>query len=60
VNSCPYCGSVEVEYEGIDTDLGDYGTSICDIYRCLGCGQQIEVNCYDTFADLLEADEDVQ
>lgn len=43
--TCPYCGA-KMQYRGID-DGGDYGTSVCDIFECVECQHEIEMNCID-------------
>lgn len=35
---CPYCGSDELEYLGIEDGGGDYGDSLTDEWKCYGCG----------------------
>ena len=37
--NCPYCGSKDLTYLGIDDGAGDYGESLEDLYRCLECGE---------------------
>lgn len=44
---CPYCGSKNVEYRGLDDGGGDFGTSIIVLYRCDECGTHFEDDVYD-------------
>ncbi len=44
---CPVCDSPMV-YVGVEDGGGDYGTSLCDIYKCTNCGEMIEGACIDT------------
>jgi len=44
---CHHCGSEDLEYLGVDDGGGDYGTSVCDEYGCLNCGNVLEVNCWE-------------
>lgn len=43
---CPYCGG-NGEYLGADDGGGDYGDSVCDMYRCGTCDTEFEGNCVE-------------
>lgn len=45
--NCPACDAVAVSYQGIQDGGGDYGTSICDCWRCEMCGNEWESDCID-------------
>lgn len=47
MNRCPYCGSKEITYLGIDDGLGDYGDSLCDTWHCEHCDNEFESGCID-------------
>jgi len=42
---CPYCGSEDVYFSGVDDGGGDYGDSLCDLYECQGCLNDFEAHC---------------
>lgn len=60
MKTCPYCGSQRTVYIGVSDGLGDFGTSLCDMYECEDCGDQFEADCIDTLADLTSDRADVQ
>jgi len=43
---CPVC-DLPMTYVGVEDGHGDYGTSLCDIYRCKNCGIELEGHCID-------------
>lgn len=47
MRKCPYCDSDDVEYLGMADGQGDYGTAICDEYKCYECGGIFEGDCID-------------
>jgi hypothetical protein len=44
---CPYCGSSEVDYVGIDDGGCAYGVSAVDTWHCLDCDIDFEDCGYD-------------
>ncbi len=40
---CPYCGSKDLEYRGVDGGCGDYGDELADIFHCLNCRATVEM-----------------
>ena len=44
---CPYCGSESVDYIGVTDGGGAFGTSLCDEWHCVSCGEYLEYNCVD-------------
>lgn len=45
ITLCPYCGSEEVYFTGVDDGGGDYGDSVCDQYECQECFNDFEAHC---------------
>jgi len=43
---CPNCGA-PMTYVGVADGHGDYGTLLCDIYRCRDCGEEVVGHCID-------------
>ena len=39
---CPYCGSEDVSYIGMEDGGGDYGNAVTEMWRCGDCGEDFE------------------
>lgn len=58
MEGCPYCGSEDVTYTGMDDGGGDYGDQVCDQFRCNHCDQDFEGDCFGDSGDALDYDID--
>lgn len=47
MQTCPYCGSTNVEYMGIEDGAGEYGELVVDTYRCRDCAMRFDGYEYD-------------
>jgi len=53
---CPFCGSDDVHYHGLDDGGGDDGESIVTMYKCETCQAIADINDFD-YMETEEADE---
>lgn len=51
MHDCPFCGSVNTFYAGVDDGGGDYGESVCDTYRCEDCDNDFDGDCFSAGSD---------
>lgn len=47
ITLCAVCNSDNIVYGGIQDGGGDYGTAVCDHWRCEACGHEWEGDCVD-------------
>jgi len=59
MQTCPYCGSGDVDYDGYDDGGGDYGDSVCEQFSCIECGQDFEGDCLEAADDEIDLDSPV-
>jgi transposase-like protein len=44
IMECPYCGSEETEYDGIEMG-SNFDDEICDQWTCIDCGSTFDTDC---------------